>query len=66
MWGTDDFVTDTVDESSSMSDHSGAASTLNRSKAGAGSTPTRALVMLWFILLAVYWLMGYVFKGQLS
>lgn len=65
MWGSDDFTTDTVDESSTMSDHSGAASVINRSRANNG-TPTRALVMLWFILLGIYWLMAYVFKGQLS
>lgn len=58
-----DFATDTsASDVADVNDHAGPATIVNSMGAGAGPSPTRALVVLWFICLALYWGLGYVFR----
>lgn len=57
---------DTVDERASYDEMQGPSSGVNQ-LAGAKtwlSSPTKSLVLLWFAALGMYWLVGYVFRGQ--
>lgn len=55
------------DDTASMDDMAGPASSVNQSMAAgaAKGTPTRALVMLWFACLLLIWGLGYLFRRQL-
>lgn len=53
----------TVDETASATDMMGASTATNQMSMWRQS-PAKALVVLWFFVLAVYWTLGYVFKGQ--
>lgn len=57
---------DTVDETAGFTDMQGQASAMNM-MAGRGTwsqSPTKALVVLWFVVLALYWFLGWFFRGQ--
>lgn len=64
----DMFFADTADDTASMDDMAGDATTVNQASAKglAKGTPTRALVMLWFGALLLYWAFAYLFRRQLS
>lgn len=51
-----------VDETASVTDMMGASSASNIGNSLRVS-PARSLVILWFVVLAAYWFLGYVFKG---
>ena len=59
---------DTVDETASYTEMQGPSSSVNQmaGKAGINANPTKALVAVWFLALALYWLIGWVFRGQRS
>jgi hypothetical protein len=58
----DMFTVHEVDETAQVTDMMGGASQQNISN-GLRTSPARSLVILWFIVLAVYWFLGYFFKG---
>jgi len=69
MTYTDYFPADTVDEQSGYTDMQGDASSANQAAGMSGlfsGNPAMSLVALWFVTLAVYWGVGYFFKGQRS
>jgi hypothetical protein len=51
-----------VDETAQATDMMGASSHMNQISSWRTS-PARSLVILWFFVLAVYWFLGYFFKG---
>lgn len=53
---------DTVDEQASDTGMSGLASLANRG-VSPFATPTRSLVVLWFLAIGAYWFLGWFFKG---
>ena len=60
------MTTQTVDETASMTDMQGPSSSVNQ-LAGAAtwtSSPTKALIGLWVLCMAAYWMMGWLFRGQ--
>lgn len=59
---------DSVDETASYTDMQGPSSARNQlgGKSTILTSPTKALVGLWFFVLAVYWLVGWFFHGQRS
>jgi hypothetical protein len=67
-WGQYNFGADTVDETADVTDMSGAATVANQAAGRSlfGGSPARSMVALWFFVLAVYWALGYFFKGQRS
>ncbi len=68
MYGDDNggFIVDTVDDAYDTQDMQGPSSTVNQvaGKTSWSSSPTKSLVMLWFVVLAIYWLLGYLFRGS--
>lgn len=57
-----------VDEVAEYTDMMGAASLANHTNANKGAwraDPTKNLVVLWFVALALYWLLGYFFRRYL-
>jgi hypothetical protein len=59
---------DSVDESASYTDMQGPSSMVNQ-VAGSprwSSSPTYSLIALWVVVLAIYWALGYFFRGQRS
>lgn len=67
--GLDFMMTDTSsDDTASSDDMTGPVSAANQAsgKGAAKGTPVRALVMLWFGALALYWGLAYLFRRQLS
>jgi hypothetical protein len=60
--GFGEFGAYTVDESSGPEEMMGASSVRNQMTAFRQS-PSRSLVVLWFVVLATYWFLGYFFKG---
>ena len=67
--GQDPYMpVDTVDETASFTDMQGPSSRVNQ-LAGAStwsSSPTKALIALWALAMALYWLVGWFFRGQRS
>lgn len=61
----DDFVADTSSDAMDPADHAGTGTMANRS-IGMQSTPTKALVIVWFLALGAYWLLGYLMRGDRS
>jgi hypothetical protein len=59
---------DTVDETADMTDMQGPSSTINQlaGKATWASSPTKSLLVIWFGVLALYWFLGWFFRGQRS
>jgi hypothetical protein len=59
---------DQVDETAGNTEMQGPSSGLNQlaGKATWLNDPTKCLVGLWFVVLAVYWAVGYFFRGQRS
>jgi hypothetical protein len=69
MSGFDPYMpTDTVDETASYTDMQGPSSSINQlaGKATWSSSPTKSLIGLWLLALGLYWLIGWLFKGQRS
>lgn len=58
----DTFMVHEVDETAQVTDMMGGASQQNISN-GLRMSPARSLVVLWFIVLGVYWFLGYFFKA---
>jgi hypothetical protein len=61
--------TDTVDETASHTGMMGGASAMNQtagSRVSILSSPTKSLLVLWFVVLAVYWFVGWFFKSARS
>jgi hypothetical protein len=58
--------TDTVDESAAYTEMQGPSSMVNElaGRASWSSSPTKCLVGMWFVALAVYWFFGWLFRGQ--
>jgi len=65
MFATD-FAPVGADDGMNVSNHSGALSTANQANPAGGVSPTHSLVVLWFVVLASYWALGYALKGQAS
>lgn len=61
-----DFMAQTDYESDYMdvSDHAGSATTTNQGLST--GSPTRSLLMAWGVAWAVWWLLHFLFKGQLG
>jgi hypothetical protein len=60
----DDFSVYGVDETGGVDNGMmGISSAINQSSA-VRISPSRSLVYLWVVCLAVYWALGYLFKGQ--
>jgi hypothetical protein len=59
---------DQVDETADYTDMQGPSSTLNQlaGKVPWSQNPTMSLVVLWFVVLAAYWFVGWFFRGQRS
>jgi hypothetical protein len=57
------FAVHEVDETAQVTDMMGDASQKNIAN-GLRPSPSRSLVYLWFFVLAVYWFLGYFFKGS--
>lgn len=61
--------TDVVDETAQNTGMAGAATVANQaagSRVPILSSPTKSLVVLWFVVLAAYWFVGWFFKGSRS
>lgn len=56
------FTVNQVDETAQVTDMMGGASQQNISN-GIRMSPSRSLVILWLVVLAVYWFLGYFFKS---
>lgn len=54
-----------IDESMTGAEMQGPSSTVNQMSGRKtwASSPTKAMVGLWFAVLALYWLLGWLFKG---
>ena len=65
MLDMDAFTTYTVDESMTAEEMQGPSSTVNQRVGNvmAGSA-TKSLVVLWFAVLALYWFLGWLFRGR--
>jgi hypothetical protein len=67
-FGTDQsyMPVDTVDETSAHTDMMGSSSVINQVNGQPGwkNSPTRSLVVMWFVVLGVYWFVGWFFRGQ--
>jgi hypothetical protein len=61
MFG-DSFSVTEVDETASVTEMMGASSASNIGRS-LRISPARSLVVLWFVVLAAYWFLGYVFKS---
>lgn len=59
----DMFTVDSQDESMSATDHMGDASMVNQSQQ---SPAGRSLFMLWLVVLGLYWLSAWLFRGERS
>jgi hypothetical protein len=59
---------DTVDETAQFTDMAGSATIVNQvtGRPGLKENPARSLVVLWFVILAAYWFIGWFFRGQRS
>lgn len=59
---------DTVDETADYTEMQGPSSMINQmgGKASWANSPTKCLVGLWFLVLALYWFVGWFFRGQRS
>lgn len=59
---------DDVDETASVTEMQGPSSSINQlaGRRSLASSPTKSLVALWFVVLAVYWFIGWFFRGQRS
>lgn len=59
---------DQVDETASYTEMQGPSSSVNElaGRAGINANPTKALVALWFVALAAYFAIGWLFRGQRS
>jgi hypothetical protein len=57
---------DTVEEQASDTGMAGYASIGNAGGISPFSSPSRALVALWFLSLAAYWFVGWYFRGSRS
>lgn len=65
--GQDPYMpVDTVDETAAYTDMQGPSSTVNQlaGRASWASSPTKALIGLWILCMALYWGMGWLFRGQ--
>lgn len=62
------FYVDTVDDGASVDEMQGPSSTVNQlaGRASWSASPTKSLVVLWFVALALLWLIGYVVRGRRS
>jgi hypothetical protein len=60
----DDFGAYPVDDTGGMDTGMMGVSTATNQMSGARIAPSRSLVVLWFAALALYWFLGYLFKGQ--
>lgn len=58
--------TETVDETAAVTEMSGNATLLNQAAGtpGWGTSPTKSLIIMWFVVLGAYWAIGFFFKGQ--
>jgi hypothetical protein len=62
-----DFMAYEVDDTGGAEiEMQGPSSTVNQmvGKSGFSSSPTRALVVLWFVVLGIYWMLGWLFRGS--
>lgn len=59
---------DQVDDTASYTEMQGPSSAVNQLTGPASwlNSPTKALVMLWVVILGAYWLVGFVFRGARS
>jgi hypothetical protein len=60
--------TDTVDDTAGFTEMQGPSSRINQ-LAGQptwASSPTKSLVALWLLVLVLYWVIGWLFRGQRS
>lgn len=59
---------DTVDDTADMTEMQGPSSGINQlaGRASWASSPTKCLIGLWVLVLALYWGLGWFFKGQRS
>lgn len=60
----DDFGVYTVDDSAGMDTGAMGTSMAANIASAQRISPSRSLVILWFVCLGTYWLLGYLFKGQ--
>lgn len=60
----DEFGVYTVDDSAGIDNGMMGTSSATNIASSQRISPSRSLVMLWFVCLITYWLLGYLFKGQ--
>jgi hypothetical protein len=61
-----DFGAYTVDESMDASQHAGSGTMMNQLNSSGAASPSKSLAVLWFAVLALYWFLGWFFKGARS